>query len=98
MSTVADVQLEIHNVIEDVIYAINALISLYKLADDDVNDVAYTIKYKDFNLDPEQERNNTLLLIEKGILPKWKYLVDYEGYTEEKAKELIEQIGGTNNG
>lgn len=98
LSTVADVQIEIHNVIEDVIYAINALISLYKLTTDDVNDVAYTIKYKDFNLDPEQERNNTLLLIEKGILPKWKYLVYYEGYTEEKAKELIEQIGGTKNG
>lgn len=98
LSTVADVQIEIHNVIEDVIYAINALISLYKLTTDDVNDVAYTIKYKDFNLDPEQERNNTLLLIEKGILPKWKYLVEYEGYTEEKAKELIEQIGGTKNG
>lgn len=98
LSTVADVQIEIHNVIEDVIYAINALISLYKMTTDDVNDVAYTIKYKDFNLDPEQERNNTLLLIEKGILPKWKYLVDYEGYTEEKAKELIEQIGGTKNG
>ena len=95
LSTVADVQVEIHNVIEDVIYAINALISLYRLVTDDVNDVAYTIKYKDFNLDPEQERNNTLLLIEKGILPKWKYLVDYEGYTEEKAKEFIEQIGGT---
>ena len=95
LSTVADVQVEIHNVIEDVIYAINALISLYRLVTDDVNDVAYTIKYKDFNLDPEQERNNTLLLIEKGILPKWKYLVDHEGYTEEKAKEFIEQIGGT---
>lgn len=97
LSTITDVQIELKKAIEDLLYGIIALIDLYELAPE-AEDFNYSIKYKDFNLDPEQERERMLKLIEKGIYPKWKYLVEFEGYTEEKAREFIKDMEESKNG
>ena len=91
LATIADIQIELKNDIESLLDNIIYLLKYYGIIPDDF-EANYTIKYKDFNIDPNQEQERILKLIEKGIYPKWKYLVMFEGYTEDEAKKLIDSI------
>ncbi len=39
----------------------------------------------------EEDRNRAYQMMIQGVIPKWFYLHKYEGYTEEAAKELVEE-------
>lgn len=41
--------------------------------------------------DKETERTRWQQLYRDGVIPKWLYLVEYEGYSEEEAKTLVEE-------
>lgn len=47
--------------------------------------------FKDITANFEEDRQRNLKLVEKNILPKWKYLVEFEGYTETEAKQMVEE-------
>lgn len=94
LTTISDVQIELKKTIVDLLYGIEVLMEALEFVPD-TEDFSYSINYKDFNIDPEQERARMLTLIDKGILPKWQYLVKFEGYTEENAKKLIEEASET---
>jgi A118 family predicted phage portal protein len=47
--------------------------------------------FKDITANFEEDRKRNLELVKNNILPKWKYLVKFEGYTEEEAKELVKE-------
>ena len=47
--------------------------------------------FKDITANFEEDRKRNLKLVEKNILPKWKYLVEFEGYTEAEAKQMVSE-------
>ena len=51
----------------------------------------YNVHYyfKDITANFEEDRQRNIELVKNNILPKWKYLVKFEGYTEEEARALV---------
>ena len=45
--------------------------------------------FKDMTANLEEDRQRNILLVKDNILPKWKYLVKFEGYSEEEARQLV---------
>lgn len=46
-------------------------------------------------IDKETERTRWQQLYRDGVIPKWLYLVEHEGYSEEEAKSLVEEAKQT---
>jgi A118 family predicted phage portal protein len=44
--------------------------------------------------DKAAEKQHALLLVAQGIIPKWYYLVEFEGYDEKEAKALAAEAAG----
>ena len=86
-STCTDIQQNYKQAIEGLIYAIETMQSLYDITPDEEISVSFYLK--DLYINVEEDRNRAFQLAEKKYIPKWKYLVDYEGYSEEEAKALI---------
>jgi A118 family predicted phage portal protein len=40
-------------------------------------------------IDDEKEKENVLILVNEGFLPKWKFLMKHENMSEEEAKECV---------
>ena len=95
ISTISDIQKELIKTIEDVIYSINAIAELYGITED--GKFEYNITSKDFNVNNDEDKKNALNLVSMGIIPKWKYLVDYEGYSIEDAKKLVNDVVVSDN-
>ena len=95
ISSISDIQKELINCVDDVIYSLNVLADLYESTKDGKFD--YNIASKDFNVNTDEDRSRALQLVDKGIIPKWKYLVDYEGYSKEDAIALVNSIADTSS-
>lgn len=93
ISTISDIQKELVNCIDDIIYSMNVLADLYESTSDGSFD--YNIISKDFNVNTDEDRSRALQLVDKGIIPKWKYLVDHEGFSKDEAIALVNSIGDT---
>lgn len=73
----------------------NCIITICKAILED-NKKDYNLKIKvEFDdsvvIDKETERTRWQQLYRDGAIPKWLYLVEYEGYSEEDAKLLVEE-------
>ena len=86
-STCTDIQVNYKNAIEDALYALDVFISLY--TELPVEKLDFSIYMKDLFVNVNEERSRAYQLSKDKYIPKWKYLVDYEGYTEEEAKRLV---------
>ena len=86
-STCTDIQQNYKLAIEGLIYAMETMQSLYEMTPDEEISVSFYLK--DLYINVEEDRNRAFQLSEKKYIPKWKYLVDYEGYSEEEAKALV---------
>lgn len=86
-STCTDIQQNYKLAIEGLIYAMETMQSLYEMTPDEEISVSFYLK--DLYINVEEDRNRAFQLAEKKYIPKWKYLVDYEGYSEEEAKALV---------
>ena len=54
-----------------------------------------SIKFDDSIIqDDETKKENSLKLVELGMKPEWKHLIEWEGLTETEAKEQIKQSTG----
>lgn len=93
-STCTDIQQNYKLAIEGLIYAMETMQSLYELTPDENIDVSFYLR--DLYVNVDEDRKRAFELAEKKYIPKWKYLVDYEGYSEEDAKKLVAEAEGTN--
>lgn len=86
-STVKDLQKSLQNAMDDLLYAMDALATLYQLAPAGAYKVAYD--WDDSILsDPEQRKQMFWQYVTAGKFPFWRYLMEFEGYTEEEAKVI----------
>lgn len=93
-STCTDIQQNYKLAVEGLIYAMEIMQSLYELTPDEDVDISFYLR--DLYVNADEDRKRAFELSEKKYIPKWKYLVDYEGYSEEDAKKLVAEAEGTN--
>lgn len=74
---------------EQLIYAYSKYADLYNLAPSGEVQVQYY--FKDLQTTFEQDRARAYQLVLQGIIPKWHYLAEYEGYSEQEAKRMVQE-------
>lgn len=79
--------------INQTLYAISIFADLYDLAP--VGDYTVDYNFGDLTYSADEDRARCYELTQSGYLPKWVYLVKWEGYSEEEAKKMIEEAEGT---
>lgn len=85
---ISDLQTSFQNAIDDYIYAVYCLASLYDLAPDG----KYTATYQwddSVIVDAEAERLRDQQEVSQGLMQKWEYRVKWYGETEEQAKKAL---------
>ena len=87
ISTCTDIQQNYKLAIEGLVYAMEVYLTLYDLAPEEEVNTSYYMR--DLGVNVSEDRDRAYQLAQNGFIPKWKYLVDYEGYSEEKAKEMV---------
>lgn len=97
---IKDIRDKIENCIDGLVYALDKFADLY----DDAPVGEYEIFYDfgDITYNVEEDRNRWYSYVLAGKMPYWRYLVKFEGFTEEEAKEIeaetkitTELFGGT---
>lgn len=89
-STCTDIQQNYKLAIEGLIYAMDIIHTLYELSP--LGEINTTLYMRDLYVNVEEDRKRAFELAEKGYIPKWKYLVDYEGYDETTARSLVDEV------
>lgn len=86
LQLVNDVRKALQGCLDDVIYALNWFADAYAIAPRGEYEVAYD--FADLTLNEEEDKARWWGYVVQGKVPFWYYLVKYEGYTEDEAKEL----------
>jgi Phage portal protein, SPP1 Gp6-like. len=87
VSTCTDIQKALQTVLDGLLYALNAVADLYDLAPAGEYEAAYA--FKDLSVNVTEDRARAWQMVLGHVIPKWKYLVDYEGYSEEDARKTV---------
>lgn len=91
---IADVRSNLQIALDNLIYAIDKYIDLYTNIPAGKYEVSYY--FKDINQSFEEDRQRFYNLAMAGKYPWRLYYVKYEGYSEEEAKEIIEETSNMN--
>lgn len=89
---IKDVRDAMQKCLDDLFYAQSVFADLYHLAP--VGDYEPQYDFGDITYNEEEERARNLTLANSGYIPKWMYLVRFEGYSVEDAKVAVEEAGG----
>lgn len=85
---IKDVRDKLESCLDGLIYALDVFASLYSLAPMGAYEAAYD--FGDITYNREEDRARYWGYVQSGRYPFWRFLVKFEGYTEEEAK-LIQQ-------
>jgi len=95
-STVRDIQLALQTALDDLVYAMDALTTLYQLAPAGAYKTTYNWDDSIVN-EPSARKQMFWQYVTAGKFPFWRYLVDFEGYSEDDAKAIEAESGGSLN-
>lgn len=86
-STVHDIQKSLQSSMDDLLYAMDKLATVYGLAPTGPYEAAYDWDDSIVN-DPTQQKQMYWQYVTAGKFPFWMYLVKFEGYSEDDAKKI----------
>ncbi len=89
---IKDVRDALQNCLDDLFYAQSVFADLYNLAPAGEYEPQYD--FGDITYNEEEDRARNLTLANSGYIPKWQYLVRFEGYSEEDAKAAVAEASG----
>lgn len=89
-STVHDIQLSLQTALDDLLYAMDQLTTIYNLAPAGTYSAAYDWDDSIVN-DPNQRKQMFWQYVVAGKFPFWRYLMDFEHYSEEDARAIAEE-------
>ena len=89
-STVHDLQKSLQSAIDDLLYAMDKLATLYNIAPQGTYTAAYDWDDSVVN-DPTQRKQMFWQYVASGKFPFWRYLVEFEGFSEDDAKAIAEE-------
>lgn len=90
---IKDVRDAMQNCLDDLFYSQSVFADLYGLAP--VGDYEPQYDFGDITYNEEEDRARNLTLANSGYIPKWQYLVRFEGYSEEDAKVAVQEASGS---
>jgi A118 family predicted phage portal protein len=90
---IKDVRDAMQDCLDDLFYAQSVFADLYGLAP--VGDYEPQYDFGDITYNEEEDRMRNLTLANSGYIPKWQYLVRFEGYSEEDAKAAVAEASGS---
>ena len=86
IQTVTDIRNNLQHALDDLIYALDKFADAYSYAPRGSYEVNYA--FDDLTLNVEEDKARWYGYVQAGYVPFWKYLVLFEGYTEEEAKNI----------
>lgn len=87
-ATVSDTQKSLEKALRHLVYAIDALATLYSLAPAGKYEV--TFEWDDsVVVDAERERQRDMQEVREGLMQKWEFRAKWYGETPEKAKQMV---------
>lgn len=89
---IKDVRDAIQSGLDDLFYAQSVFADLYNLSP--VGEYEAQYDFGDITYNEEEDRMRNLTLANSGYIPKWQYLVRFEGYSEEEAKAAVAEASG----
>ncbi|ADU26085.1 phage portal protein [Ethanoligenens harbinense] len=89
-STVRDIQKALQHALDDLLYSMDTLATLYNLTPAGNYTAAYDWDDSIVN-DPNQRKQMFWSYVTAGKFPMWRYLVEFEGYTEDEAKTIADE-------
>lgn len=92
IQSIKDVRDAMQKCLDDLFYAQSVFADLYGLAP--VGEYETHFDFGDITYSEEEDRARNLTLANAGYIPKWQYLVRFEGYSEEDAKAAVEEASG----
>ena len=92
-STIKSIQRSVETAIDDLVYAMDQLASAYHLAPS--GEVEVTCNWDDSIInDPAACKQLFWQYVQAGKFPMWRYLVKFEGYSEDDARAIAGEAGG----
>lgn len=88
--TVKDIQKTLQNALDDLIYSMDKLATLYNLAPQGTYQTAYDWDDSIVN-EPSQRKQMFWQYVVAGKFPMWRYLMEFESYTEDDAKTIANE-------
>ena len=92
IQSIKDVRDAMQKCLDDLFYAQSVFADLYGLAP--VGEYEAQFDFGDITYSEEEDRARNITLANAGYIPKWQYLVRFEGYSEEDAKAAVEEASG----
>lgn len=86
---IKDVRDQLECCLDDLIYAMNVFADLYGLSPIGTYDVVYSFGDITYNFD--EDKKTWYSYVVQGKIRFWRYLVKFEGFTEEEAKQIEEE-------
>jgi A118 family predicted phage portal protein len=94
LGTIKDLRDCLESAIKDLVYALDKFADLYGLAPIGVYEVV--CDFGDITYNREEDRQRWWTYVQSGKVPAWMYFVKFEGFTEEEAKVMQEEMDTTN--
>jgi len=89
IQTVNDIRKQLKECLTNLINALDKFADAYDLAPSGEYEVQY--EFQDLTLNEDEDKARWYQYVREGHVPFWRYLVMFEGYTEEEAKEVAVQ-------
>ena len=86
---IKDIRDQLQSALDDTIYAMGVFADLYGLAPTGAYETAYDFGDITYNEDEDRSRNYQLMI--QGIIPKWYYLMKWEGFSEADARKIAKE-------
>lgn len=84
---IKDMRDKLEDCMSGLIYALNVFADLYDYAP--VGDYEVVYDFGDITYNREEDRARYLSLVDRQMVPKWTYLVKFEGTSEDEAKAMV---------
>lgn len=89
LQLIKDIRDQLEKALERLVYAMNKFADLYDLAP--AGDCGVKCDFGDLTYNYDEDRARWVQYVNMGIVPKWKLLEKFEGFTEEEARALAEE-------
>jgi len=86
-STIRDCQKSLQNALDNLVYAMDIMATLYQLSPVGTYETSYNWDDSIIN-NPSDSKQMFWQYVVAGKYPFWRYLVKYEGYSEDEAREI----------
>ena len=94
IQTIKQIRDSLESATNDVLYALDKWADLYDITPVGAYEVNYDFGDITYNEDEDRERN--WQYVQAGKYPFWRYLVRFEGYSEEDAKAIVAEMEAEN--